>query len=247
MKLSLWHSPDIRPFKLPKPMWQSLGASLSPLARGRDLAGFVADAQEALLRADVMPAGYFTEWGGQFRNLQEASTRLLIVVPAALGLICVLLYLSLGSAKLAGLMYLNVPFAVPGGVLALALRGMPFSVSAGIGFIALFGVAVLNGLVLVSYIRQQQDVGATPEQAASEGARVRLRQVLTTALVASIGFIPMAIATGAGAEVQKPLATVVIGGLITSTALTLLVLPAVYAWWERRPDFPSPKPAEVST
>lgn len=201
--------------------------------RGRDLAGFVADAQRALSTADVVPAGYFTEWGGQFKNLQEASTRLLIVVPVALGLIFILLYLSLGSAKLAALMYLNVPFAVPGGILALWLRGMPFSVSAGVGFIALFGVAVLNGLVLVSYIKQRQDAGATPEEAASEGARVRLRQVMTTAMVASIGFIPMAIATGAGAEVQKPLATVVIGGLITSTALTLLVLPAVYAWWER--------------
>lgn len=202
--------------------------------RGRDLAGFVADAQRALATADVVPAGYFTEWGGQFKNLQEASTRLAIVVPAALGLIFMLLYLSLGSARLAGLMYLNVPFAIPGGIVALWLRGMPFSVSAGIGFIALFGVAVLNGLVLVSYIKQRQDAGVSAADAASEGARVRLRQVLTTALVASIGFIPMAIATGAGAEVQKPLATVVIGGLITSTALTLLVLPAVYAWWEGR-------------
>ena len=201
--------------------------------RGRDLAGFVTDARRELDRADVIPTGYFTEWGGQFKNLQQASTRLLIVVPVALGLIFILLYLSLGSARLAALMYLNVPFAIPGGVLALWMRDMPFSVSAGVGFIALFGVAVLNGLVLVSYIRQRQDAGATPEEAASEGARVRLRQILTTALVASIGFIPMAIATGAGAEVQKPLATVVIGGLITSTALTLLVLPAVYAWWER--------------
>ena len=154
-------------------------------------------------------------------------------MPVALGLIFVLLYLSLGSAKLAALMYLNVPFAIPGGILALALRGMPLSVSAGVGFIALFGVAVLNGLVLVSYIKQRREAGASPEEAAFEGASVRLRQVLTTALVASIGFIPMAIATGAGAEVQKPLATVVIGGLITSTALTLLVLPAVYVWWER--------------
>lgn len=201
--------------------------------RGRDLAGFVAAAQQTLDNSDAIPAGYFTEWGGQFRNLQEAATRLSIVVPVALGLIFVLLYLSLGSAKLAAVMYLNVPFAIPGGILALALRGMPLSVSAGVGFIALFGVAVLNGLVLVSYIKQRREAGASPEEAAFEGASVRLRQVLTTALVASIGFIPMAIATGAGAEVQKPLATVVIGGLITSTALTLLVLPAVYVWWER--------------
>lgn len=202
--------------------------------RGRDLAGFVADAQRALQESDAIPAGYFTEWGGQFENLREAATRLSIVVPVALGLIFVLLYLSLGSAKLAALMYLNVPFAIPGGVLALALRGMPFSVSAGVGFIALFGVAVLNGLVLVSYIQQRRDAGASPEEAAGDGAKVRLRQILTTALVASIGFIPMAVATGAGAEVQKPLATVVIGGLITSTVLTLLALPAVYVWWERR-------------
>jgi cobalt-zinc-cadmium resistance protein CzcA len=200
--------------------------------RGRDLAGFVTDAQAALAAADPIPAGYFTEWGGQFKNLREATSRLLIVVPAALALIFVLLYLSLGSAKLAALMYLNVPFAIPGGIFALAVRGMPLSVSAGVGFIALFGVAVLNGLVLVSYIRQRREAGATPAAAATEGANVRLRQVLTTALVASIGFIPMAIATGAGAEVQKPLATVVIGGLMTSTILTLLVLPAVYAWWE---------------
>lgn len=202
--------------------------------RGRDLAGFVADAQRALGAADVVPAGYFIEWGGQFENLQEATARLLIVVPAAMGLIFMLLYLSLGSAGLAALMYLNVPFAIPGGILALWLRDMPLSVSAGVGFIALFGVAVLDALVLVTYIKQRRDAGASAAEAASEGARVRLRQVLTTALVASIGFIPMAVATGAGAEVQKPLATVVIGGLITSTALTLLVLPAVYGWWEGR-------------
>ncbi len=215
--------------------------------RGRDLAGFVADARRALATADIIPAGYFTEWGGQFKNLQEATTRLLIVVPAALGLIFVLLYLSLGSAKLAALMYLNVPFAVPGGILALASRGMPLSVSAGVGFIALFGVAVLNGLVLVSYIQQRRDAGASPEAAAMDGANVRLRQILTTALVASIGFIPMAVATGAGAEVQKPLATVVIGGLITSTVLTLLVLPAVYAWWERPATAPPTPDPIVST
>ena len=214
--------------------------------RGRDLASFVAEAQSELAKADIIPAGYFAEWGGQFKNLQEASTRLAIVVPAALGLIFVLLYLSLGSAKLAALMYLNVPFAIPGGIFALAIRGMPLSVSAGVGFIALFGVAVLNGLVLVSYIQQRREAGISPEEAATEGANVRLRQVLTTALVASIGFIPMAIATGAGAEVQKPLATVVIGGLIASTLLTLLVLPAVYAWWER-PSTKQTHPEETVT
>lgn len=201
--------------------------------RGRDLASFVADAQDAIAAADVVPAGYFTEWGGQFKNLQEATTRLVIVVPVALALIFVLLYLSQGSARLAGIIYLNVPFAISGGILVLAARGMPLSISAGVGFIALFGVAVLNGLVLMSYIQQRREEGAPAEEAAFDGARVRLRPVLTTALVASLGFVPMALATGSGAEVQKPLATVVIGGLITSTILTLVVLPAVYAWVNR--------------
>ncbi|MGH7528703.1 MAG: efflux RND transporter permease subunit [Gemmatimonadales bacterium] len=201
--------------------------------RGRDLAGFVADAQDVVARADVMPAGYFTEWGGQFKNLQQATARLSILVPVALALIFALLYLSQGSAKIAGIIYLNVPFAIAGGVLALALRGLPLSISAGVGFIALFGVAVLNGLVLVGYIRQRREEGADPETAAVEGARVRLRPILTAGLVAALGFVPMALATEAGAEVQRPLATVVIGGLITSTVLTLLVLPTVYAWLER--------------
>jgi cobalt-zinc-cadmium resistance protein CzcA len=198
--------------------------------RGRDLAGFVADAEAAIQRSNVVPAGYFTEWGGQFENLQEASRRLLVVVPVSLALIFVMLFLALGSARLAALIYLNVPFAVTGGVIALAIRGMPLSISAGVGFIALFGVAVLNGLVLVSYIKQRRDEGALPSEAAMEAGRVRLRPVLMTALVASLGFVPMAFASGAGAEVQKPLATVVIGGLVTSTLLTLLVVPSVYAW-----------------
>ena len=210
--------------------------------RGRDLAGFVAEAQQAIERAGVIPAGYFVDWGGQFENLQAASRRLAVVVPIALALIFVLLFMTFGSPKLALLIYMNVPFAVTGGVFALALRGMPLSISAGVGFIALFGVAVLNGLVLVSYIKQRRDEGASPEEAAADGARVRLRAVLTTALVASLGFVPMAIASGAGAEVQKPLATVVIGGLVTSTLLTLLVLPTVYAWLfaGRRENEPGP-------
>ena len=212
--------------------------------RGRDLAGFVAEAQEAVEQANIVPAGYFTDWGGQFENLQQATSRLMIVVPIALALIFVMLYMSHGSLKLAALIYLNVPFAITGGIFALAIRGMPLSISAGVGFIALFGVAVLNGLVLVSYIKQRQDEGVTAEQAAFEGAQVRLRPVLMTALVASLGFVPMAIASGAGAEVQKPLATVVIGGLVTSTLLTLLVVPTVYAWLfaesAPRPDGPEP-------
>jgi len=198
--------------------------------RGRDLAGFVGEAQAAVAAAGVLPPGYFADWGGQFENLQAASARLAIVVPVALALIFLLLVMSQGSVLAAGLIFLNVPMAATGGVLALLVRGMPFSISAGVGFIALFGVAVLNGLVLLGAIRQREAEGADPVTAAFEGARVRLRPVLTTALVASLGFLPMALARGAGAEVQKPLATVVIGGLITATLLTLLVLPTMYAW-----------------
>ena len=215
--------------------------------RGRDLAGFVAEAQAAVEQADVIPAGYFTDWGGQFENLQAATARLAVVLPVALGLIFFMLFMTFGSPKLALLIFLNVPFAVTGGIFALALRGMPLSISAGVGFIALFGVAVLNGLVLVAYIKQRRDEGASAEVAAMDAARVRLRAVLTTALVASLGFIPMAIASGAGAEVQKPLATVVIGGLVTSTLLTLLVLPTVYVWLFRdneneTEEMPAPAP-----
>ena len=144
-----------------------------------------------------------------------------------------MLFTTFGSVKQALLIYTGIPFAIVGGVLALALRGMPFSISAGVGFIALFGVAVLNGVVMVSYINRLRDEGRTIEQAVSEGAETRLRPVLMTALVASLGFIPMAVATSAGAEVQRPLATVVIGGLITSTLLTLLILPAFYRRFER--------------
>ncbi len=198
--------------------------------RGRDLAGFVAEAQTRLEASNVVPAGYYVEWGGQFKNLEEASARLAIVVPATLLLIFLLLYMAYSSLRPALIIYLNVPFAATGGVLALLVRGLPFSISAGVGFIALFGVAVLNGVVLISYVLRLQASGLDRRQAAVEGAMVRLRPVLMTALVASLGFIPMAIASGAGAEVQRPLATVVIGGLITSTALTLLVLPAVYGW-----------------
>ena len=168
-------------------------------------------------------------WGGQFKNLQEASGRLAVAVPIALALIFLLLFMTYGSARPALLIYLNVPFAATGGVLALYVRGMPFSISAGVGFIALFGIAVLNGVVLVSHIRELQGRGVPLDEAAVEGAKVRLRPVLMTALVASLGFLPMAISTTAGAEVQQPLATVVIGGLITATFLTLLVLPAIYS------------------
>ena len=202
--------------------------------RGRDLGSFVADAQRAVDAKVKLPPGWTVEWGGQFENLQEASERLSLLVPLALLLIFVLLYSTFGSSRLAVLIYLNVPMAVTGGLLALALRGYPFSISAGVGFIALFGVAVLNGVVLVSYIVQRQQAGDAAKVAAERAARARLRPVLMTALVASLGFVPMALATSAGAEVQRPLATVVIGGLVTSTILTLLVLPAVYTWFADR-------------
>ncbi|HEV7766656.1 MAG TPA: CusA/CzcA family heavy metal efflux RND transporter [Thermoanaerobaculia bacterium] len=201
--------------------------------RGRDIGSFVAEAQKAIDAQVKLPPGYYTTWGGQFENLQRASARLLIVVPLALFLIFVLLFTTFNSVKQAALIYTGIPFAIVGGVLFLALRGMPFSISAGVGFIALFGVAVLNGVVMVSYINHLREQGKSVEEAVVEGAEIRLRPVLMTALVASLGFIPMALATSAGAEVQRPLATVVIGGLITSTLLTLLILPTLYGWFER--------------
>lgn len=201
--------------------------------RGRDVGSFVKEAQGAIEKEVQLPPGYYLTWGGTFENLERASARLLVVVPLALFLIFILLFSTFGSVRQALLIYTGIPFAVVGGVFALALRGMPFSISAGVGFIALFGVAVLNGLVMVSYINRLREEGRGLDDAISEGAETRLRPVLMTALVASLGFIPMAVATSAGAEVQRPLATVVIGGLITSTLLTLLILPALYGWFER--------------
>jgi cobalt-zinc-cadmium resistance protein CzcA len=195
--------------------------------RGRDLAGFVRELQ-AKIAAVRMPAGYHAEITGQYENLVRATTRLAIIVPATLVVIFVLLYMTFGEARPALLILLNVPVASSGGLVALALRGLPFSVSAGVGFIALFGVATMNGVVLLSAVRRLEQEGAERLDAARRGAHERLRPVLTTAVVASLGFVPMAIATGTGAEVQRPLATVVIGGLITATALTLLLLPALH-------------------
>ncbi len=203
--------------------------------RGRDLAGFVADAQKAVDRQVDLPAGYSLTWGGQFKNLQEASQRLMIAVPLALFMIVALLHMTFNSIRLAALIFLNVPLAATGGILALWLRGLPFSISAGVGFIALFGVAVLNGVVLVTYIVELRKKGRDVRTAAFEGAMIRLRPVLMTALVATLGFIPMALSTSSGAEVQRPLATVVIGGLVTSTLLTLLVLPSIYRWFDPYP------------
>jgi cobalt-zinc-cadmium resistance protein CzcA len=208
--------------------------SVEANVRGRDLAGFVADAQQAVAGRVSLPTGYRIEWGGQFENLQRASKRLAIVVPVSIFLILMLLYTTFNSLRPALLIFLNVPVAVTGGIFALAVRGMPLSISAGVGFIAVSGVAVLNGVVLVSYILQRRQEGISLEQAVVDGAMTRIRPVLMTALVASLGFAPMALATSAGAEVQRPLASVVIGGLVTSTLLTLLVLPTLYRWFEGR-------------
>ena len=196
--------------------------------RGRDLGGFVGEAQTAVAEVALPPGAYLT-WGGQFENLQRAEKRLATVVPVVFLLIGSLLFMALRSGKEAILVFSCVPLALVGGILALLLRGMPFSVSAAVGFIAVSGVATLNGLVLMQAIRERLDAGDVPMMAAINGASSRIRAVLTTALVAIVGFIPMAIASGSGAEVQKPLATVVIGGLITATVLTLLVLPTFAA------------------
>jgi cobalt-zinc-cadmium resistance protein CzcA len=208
--------------------------------RGRDLGSFVAEAQAVVEEQVKLPPGWTMTWGGQFENLRSASERLALLVPLALLLIFALLYTAFGSGRMATLVFLNVPMAITGGVFALAIRGLPFSISAGIGFIALFGVAVLNGVVLLTDVRERRRRGLSADAAAFEGAQARLRPVLMTALVASLGFVPMALATGAGAEVQRPLATVVIGGLVTSTLLTLLVLPALYARFGREDAVKAP-------
>jgi heavy metal efflux system protein len=201
--------------------------------RGRDLSSFITDAQSQVMAKVKLPAGYWIGWGGQFQQLVSATQRLMIVVPLALFLIFLLLFISLASVPDALLVFSGVPLALTGGVVALLLRGIPLSISAGIGFIALSGVAVLNGLVIITFIEKLRREGRALVDAVSEGALTRLRPVLMTALVASLGFVPMAIATGAGAEVQRPLATVVIGGIISSTILTLLVLPALYVLFRR--------------
>jgi heavy metal efflux system protein len=202
--------------------------------RGRDVVSTVEEARAKVAARVVLPTGYRIEWGGQFRNYAAARARLGLVVPIALGLIVFVLWLAFGKVKPAVLVFVNIPFAAVGGVLALWLRDLPFSISAGVGFIALFGVAVLNGLVLVSFCLHLQDAGSTPREAIAHAAEMRLRPVLMTALVAALGFLPMALSRAPGSEVQRPLATVVIGGLITATALTLLLFPAVYALAHRR-------------
>jgi cobalt-zinc-cadmium resistance protein CzcA len=207
--------------------------------RGRDLGGFVSEAQARIGRDVRLPAGYWLSWGGQFENLIAARTRLSIVVPLALLLIFALLFAAFGSVKDALLVFSGVPLALTGGILALAIRGLPFSITAGVGFIALSGVAVLNGVVMLSFVRKLWQEGHVLPHAVVAGCATRLRPVLMTALVASLGFVPMALATGIGAEVQRPLATVVIGGVISSTLLTLLVLPVLYLLAHRHSERPS--------
>ncbi|ASU37219.1 CusA/CzcA family heavy metal efflux RND transporter [Herbaspirillum sp. meg3] len=201
---------------------------VSANVRGRDLGSFVAEAEQQIQQQVKIPAGYWTTWGGQFENLQSATKRLQIVVPVALLLVFVLLFAMFNNVKDGLLVFTGIPFALTGGILALSLRGIPMSISAAVGFIALSGVAVLNGLVMIAFIRSLREEGRSLSDAIHEGAMTRLRPVLMTALVASLGFVPMALATGTGAEVQRPLATVVIGGILSSTILTLLVLPLLY-------------------
>ena len=204
--------------------------------RGRDMGGFVEEARRAVRDRVELPPGYFVTWGGQFENQQRAQATLMVVVPVCLGLIFLLLYLSFGSVKNAILIIMNVPFALIGGIFALALSGQYLSVPSSVGFIALFGVAVLNGVVMVSYFNQLVRDGLTLDEAVERGAMLRLRPVLMTATVASLGLIPLLLSSGIGSEVQRPLATVVVGGLVTSTLLTLLVLPALYKWFAVPPE-----------
>jgi cobalt-zinc-cadmium resistance protein CzcA len=202
--------------------------------RGRDLGGFVADVRRAVQEHVTLPGGYYLTYGGQFENQARATKRLALIVPVVLLLIGALLYASFGAVRYAALVMLNVPFALVGGIAALWLRGLHLNLSASVGFIALFGVAVLNGVVLITYINQLRTDGTPLHDAVRTGATVRLRPVLMTALVVSVGFIPMAVSTSSGAEVQRPLATVVIGGLVSATLLTLVLLPLVYIWVEER-------------
>ncbi|MBP6798237.1 MAG: efflux RND transporter permease subunit, partial [Luteimonas sp.] len=206
---------------------------VSANVRGRDLGGFVGELRESIDRGLQLPEGYWIAYGGTFEQLLSASRRLAVVVPLTLLLIAGLLFMAFGSIKDAAIVFTGVPLALTGGVLALWARGIPLSISAGVGFIALSGIAVLNGLVMIGFVRKLREQGAGLDAAILDGALGRLRPVLMTALVASLGFLPMALNTGAGSEVQRPLATVVIGGIVSSTLLTLLVLPALYRWAHR--------------
>jgi heavy metal efflux system protein len=206
--------------------------------RGRDVGSYVAEAQRKLAGRVPMPEGYHLAWGGQFENQQRAMQRLMVVIPLSLVIIFLLLFITFGRVGQASLVILNVPFALVGGIGALWARNLNLNLSASVGFIALFGVAVLNGVVMIAAINKLREGGTGLREAILEGAATRLKPVLMTALVASLGFLPMAVSTGAGSEIQRPLATVVIGGVVTSTLLTLIVLPTIYdvmeAWLARR-------------
>jgi cobalt-zinc-cadmium resistance protein CzcA len=208
---------------------------------GRDVEGYVNQVKQRIASEVRIPPGYTVEFGGEFKNLEAARARLMLIVPVALALIFVLIFFVLNSVRQSFLVFTGIPFAISGGVFALYLRGLPFSIPAAIGFIALSGVAVLNGLVLVSYFNQIRLDGASLEETVFKGGLTRLRPVLTTALVAALGFVPMAFSASAGAEVQRPLATVVIGGIISSTLLTLVVLPVLYRTFMKQDPAPQPK------
>jgi len=209
--------------------WGRRRTTVQANVRGRDVAGYVEEAKAKIAGLQAKwPEGYTLEWGGQFENMERANRKLMFVVPLALGLIFVLLYFSLRSLRDVLIVATGIPLGAVGGVLALWLRDLPFTVSAGVGFVALSGVAILNGLVLVTFIKQELEAGMSLEAAVRQGCLVRLRPVLMTALVAAVGFIPMAVNVGVGGEVQRPLATVVIGGIVSNTLLTLVVLPVLY-------------------
>jgi cobalt-zinc-cadmium resistance protein CzcA len=228
--------------------WQRRRVAVQTNVRGRDTASFVEEARRKIEEAVDLPAGYYVEFGGQFEHLERARRRLQVVIPLALLLILLLLYLSTHSIRDMLLIFTGAPFAALGGVVALWLRGMPFTISAGVGFVAVSGVSMLNGLVLVSTIRSQIARGSSLPEAIEESAMVRLRPILMTALVASLGFVPMMLNTGVGAEVQRPLATVVVGGVVSDCLLTLLVLPALYrTFGPRRPRSPEPSSSPATT
>ena len=208
-------------------------ASIGVFLRGRDMGSAVADMQQRVRQKVSFAPGYFVQWGGEFENQQRAMARLKVIVPLSIFLIFLLLFNAFGSAKSALLILSNIPFALVGGIMALLITRIPLSVSAAIGFIALFGQAVLNGVVIVSYFNALRAEGKSAYQAAIEGSMVRFRTVFMTALLAMLGLLPMALSKGIGSEVQKPLAVVIIGGLVSATLLTLVVLPALYAFVER--------------
>jgi cobalt-zinc-cadmium resistance protein CzcA len=230
---------DIREVDGPVQITREAGKRLAVVqvnVEGRDVVSLVADVRTAIEREIKLPRGYYIEYGGQFENQQRASQRLSVVVPVSIALIFFMLFSTFRSVRHAGLIILNIPFALIGGVVSLYLSGLYLSVPASVGFITLFGVAVLNGVVMVAYINQLRASGRTVLQAVQEGAERRLRPVLLTALIASLSLVPMLLATGPGSELQRPLAVVVIGGLFTSTLLTLVLLPTLYAWLEMRAE-----------